>query len=338
MQPNKTYVLLPWELPGWLDEASAWIHERLAAAGTPATGPIEMLHQRPWSAFARVPTAHGTVFFKAPAPSYPFEAPLTEALAQWWPDCTVPLVAVERKRGWILSSDAGAALRRGDATPAQVDQLLKLLPRYAEVQQALAERVPELLALGVPDLRMSVFPQLYNQLLEDTENLMIGQELGLTDDEYRRLRDLRPRVAEWCQELAGYGLPETLVHEELHDANVLVNGDRFIYTDWSDCSVGHPFFTMLVNIRAAAHRLKLAEDGPEMARLRDAYVKAWTSFLPREDLMLAYELAYRLAMITRSLSWYEGTRRLSPEHKQPYADNVPGWLQDFLQATSAIDG
>ena len=41
----------------------------------------------------------------------------------------------------------------------------------------------------------------------------------------------------------------------------------------SDSSLTHPFFTMLVAIRAAAHRLKLAEVGPEIHRLRAAYIE-----------------------------------------------------------------
>lgn len=89
---------------------------------------------------------------------------------------------------------------------------------------------------------------------------------------------------------------------------------------------------MLVTIRAAAHRLKLAEDGPEMQRLRDAYLEPWTEFETRGRLSAAFELAYPLGMIIRALSWQQGTGSLSKRHKVPYADAVPEWLQDFLEA------
>ena len=92
------HIQLPWEQPGWLEQATAWIQAQLAERGRHASGPVELLHQRPWSAFARVPTDEGAAYFKAPAPMFKYEAALTQALARWRPDCTVPLLAVDLDR------------------------------------------------------------------------------------------------------------------------------------------------------------------------------------------------------------------------------------------------
>jgi hypothetical protein len=54
---------------------------------------------------------------------------------------------------------------------------------------------------------------------------------------------------------------------------VLVSGDHYIFTDWSEGVVMHPFFMMLVTLRPTAARLELAEDESEMRRLRDAYLE-----------------------------------------------------------------
>jgi 8-oxo-dGTP pyrophosphatase MutT (NUDIX family) len=329
-------IQLPWEQPGWLEQATAWIHAQLATRGWRVTGPVEVLHQRAWATFARVFTDNGTAYFKAPALDSMYEAALTQALARWRPDCTVPLLAVDRDRGWLLSADAGVTLRSASPSADQIGHWLKLLPLYVELQIEMADRVPELLALGMNDRRLAHLPRLYAQLMEATENLRVGLEPGLTPDEYQRLRDLRPQVTAWCEQLAGYGLPETLTHEEVHDGNVLVSGDRYIFTDWSDSSVAHPFFTMLVTIRAAADRLKLAEDGPEMIRLRDVYLEPWTKFETRGKLLAAFELAYRLGMVNRALSWHHGTGSLAKHHKEPYAHCVPSWLQDFLNAGEPV--
>lgn len=327
------YTQLPWDQVDWLEQATAWIQAQLAAQGLRVAGPVEILHQRPWSTFARISTGNGTVYFKAPAPPF-YEAALTQALARWRPDCTVPLLAVDLDRGWLLSADAGMTLRSASPSADQIEHWLKVLPLYVELQLEMVEHVPELLALGMFDRRLAKLPQLYTQLMEANESLRVGLEPGLTPEEYRRLRDLRLPVAAWCEQLADYGLPETLTHEEVHDANVLVSNDRYIFTDWSDSSVAHPFFTMLVTLRAASHRLKLAEDGPEMIRLRDAYLEPWTKFETRVKLSAAFELAYRLAMVNRALSWHLGTGSLAKHHKEPYADFVPGWLQDFLNAAT----
>lgn len=324
------FTQLPWEEPDWLTQVTAWIHDHLAASNIRPTGALELLHQRPWSSFARIPTDHGTVYFKAPAPAFTYEAALTQALAGWRPDCTVPLLAVDRDRGWMLSLDAGITLRAASPTADQVEHWVKILPFYVDLQIEMTARVPELLALGMPDRRLATLPQLYTDLLAATPDLRIGLDDGLTPDEYQRLVDLSNTVAAQCAELASYGLPATLTHEEVHDANVLVHGDRYLFIDWSDASVAHPFFTILVTLRAAAHRLELAEDGPEMLRLRDAYLEPWTRFATRRELLRAFTIAYRLAMINRALSWQQGLSNAPEKDKAPYADSVSGWLQDFL--------
>lgn len=322
---------LPWEQPTWLDQVSAWIHAELEQQSIGVTGPIEVLHMRPWSAFARVPTTSGLVYFKAPSPAMKFEAALAQALAHWRPDCMPPVLAVHLDRGWLLSADAGVTLRSLGQTIEQLPHWHKILPLYAELQIESAIRVKDLLALGAPDRRLAALPRLYDELLADTDNLRVGLSPGLTADEHRRLLDRRLRFAAQCEQLADYGLPETIVHEEVHENNVVMRDGRYTFTDWSDSSVAHPFFTMLVTLRSVAHWCKLDEDGPEVRRLRDIYLEAWTKFGPRQNLLVAFDVAYRLAMVNRSLSWRSGLGTLPEKYLAEY-DGVYGWLQDYLEA------
>lgn len=323
---------LPWERQDWQDEAIAWIDAELTKHGRRRTEPVEVLHQRPWSTFIRVPTDQGIVFFKAPAPPLSdFEAPLTQALSRWRPDVTVPVIAVDLERGWFLSEETGVTLRSARPGVEQIGDWVKLLPICAEMQIALAPRVPELLGFGVPDRRLTMLPQLYADILDPSnENLRVDQDPGLTSGEYERLKALAPQFRAWCEELAAFGIPETLTHEEVHDANVLVDGERYVFADWSDSSVAHPFFTMVVTVRAAAYRLKLAEGGPEMQRLRDSYLEPFGKFAARTQLLDAFRRAYRLGMLNRALSWNYGTGALPLRLKADDVDAVPEWLRDFL--------
>lgn len=321
---------LPWQQAGWQERAASWIETQIVAYGWRPTGPVEPVHQRPWSLFSRIATDHGAVYFKAPAPAFRYEAALTRLLAEWVPQVTVPLLAVEPEQGWLLSAGTGDTLRAICRTPEQIPHWLRLLPAYAEMQMEMAHRVPDVLAGGVPDRRLARLPGLFTELLQDKEALLVGRESGLTPDEYRRLQEGQATFAEQCARLADYGLPETLVHEELHENNVLYGDGRYIYTDWSDASVGHPFFTMLVTLRSIAHWLQLPEEGPELKQVRDAYLEPWTRFASRAELEAALRLAYRLGMVNRSLSWYAGLRDAAPAVKADYADSVPGWLQDYL--------
>lgn len=95
---------LPWGQRDWLQQAADWVHAQLAAGGFQIVGPVELMHKRPWSVFARVSTASGTAYFKAPAPAYKYEVALTQALALWRPDCTVRLLGVDLSRAWPIQS------------------------------------------------------------------------------------------------------------------------------------------------------------------------------------------------------------------------------------------
>ena len=56
--------------------------------------------------------------------------------------------------------DAGQRLREIIRTTQDLCHWLPVLPLYAEMQIELAQRVPELLALGLPDRRLSILPTL----------------------------------------------------------------------------------------------------------------------------------------------------------------------------------
>jgi hypothetical protein len=167
------HTQLPWEQPGWLEQVTAWIHAQLAARGWHGAGAVEIARLRPWSAFARVPAADGTAYFKAAAPDCRYEAALTQALARWRPDCTVPLLAVDIERGWLLSADAGPTLHAVSPSAEQLAHWLKLLPLCVELQLEMAERVQEVLALGLFDRRLAQIPRLYAELMDADTRMKI---------------------------------------------------------------------------------------------------------------------------------------------------------------------
>lgn len=323
-------IQLPWDDPDWINQVTIWLHDQLAANDRQVTGPVEILHQRAWSTFIQVETDKGIVFFKAPAPTDQHEAMLTQTLARQYPDCTVPVLAIDAERNWLLTEKAGDTLRSVTRSPDQIEHWLKLIPSYIELQMDMTERVPELLALGMPDRRLSVLPQLYIELLEDSENLRVGLKPGLTQEEFEHLKAMQSDFVIGCQRLADYGIPDTLTHEELHEANVIFGDGHYRFTDWSDSGISHPFFTLFITMRTIVHWLKMDETSKEVIRVRDVFLEPFTRYMSRDNLVEAYQLACRLAMVNRAISWQLGTGALPMKYKEPYIDSVPEWLQDFL--------
>lgn len=304
---------LPWTEPAWLAEAEAWIRERAKVVGE-----LDQFHVRSWSTVIRVPTRDEDLYFKAVANGFMFEPPLTAKLAELRPDRVPALVDIDPERGWMLMRDAGRRLREVVLTPADLRHWELALPRYAELQIATGPVAGELLALGVPDARLSVLPGQLRALL--TEPV-----LGLGPEEHERAVAALHEFEAMCRELAGYGIPETIQHDDLHDGQVFVHDGRYRFFDWGDSCVSHPFHSLTVTLRATAAKFDLEPGGREVQRLRDAYLE------PFGDLGEAADLAYRTGTVGRALAWDRFARSGFPQ-TEPEDDLATAYgLKLFLQ-------
>jgi Phosphotransferase enzyme family len=306
-----------WTDPGWLAEATAWI-----GAHADVTGEIEQPHVRPWSTVMRVPTAGGVLWFKACMPLLAHEPALLEVLAARRPHAVPELVAVDKRRGWMLQRDAGTRLRELVQGEALVEVWRELLPFHAELQIDVAADCDALLAAGAPDRRLALVPGQYEGLVADDA---IAPALG--GEEARTAQALVPRVAELCGELAALGVPETIQHDDLHDGNVFVRDGRYLFFDWGDACVSHPFFTLVVTLGSVRYGLDLAEGAPELDLLRDAYLEPWGRFAPLPELRRVFPDAYRLGMVGLALKW----NLLAPNLPAPWDDEYAGAAVERLR-------
>ena len=110
-----------------------------------------------------------------------------------------------------------------------------------------------------------------------------------------------------CRELAAYGIPETIQHDDLHDGQVFVSDGRYRIFDWGDSCVSHPFHSLTVILRMIAWQRDLEPGGRELQRLRDAYLE------PFGQLQAAAELAYRTGTIARNLASHRERTALGAE-------------------------
>jgi hypothetical protein len=97
----------------------------------------------------------------------------------------------------------------------------------------------------------------------------------MTAAQIARLRAIAPDLHAACAELAALGIPETLEHGDLWGTNIFLaddSGSTFRFHDWSDSSLSHPFFSLLLTL----HDVELAfPDMPDARdRLRDAFAMA----------------------------------------------------------------
>jgi hypothetical protein len=275
-----------WEDPAWLATAVAWIDEQLDATGIRRIGDIDQLHVRPWSTVIRVPTGDGDVYFKANIPELRHEAVVALHLARRVPDRVPPLIADDTSRGWMIMADGGRRLREVIAEERDLARWDDVIEGAADIARAMEPDVDELLAAGVPDMRLATLPDRYAALVEH-------------DGFEQRFRDAVPRVREMADELASYGVTETLQHDDLHDGQVFVRGDRQLILDWGDCVISHPFFTMSVTLEGVvAWGLDDVENAVDVGPLIDRYLRRYDPGRP--ELREAVPLALRLGGACRA--------------------------------------
>jgi hypothetical protein len=251
------------------DDVGEW----LATHGVEPSADVETIHERPWSTVLRVPTADGDLYLKQEQPLQAFEVALTVALAQRWPDRVPEVVAADVERAWLLTRDGGTRI----ADSGDFGKFPHALGLYGELQVGEVPRVDELLAFGLPDVRMPVLAAAYEPFFE--------RDHGLDADEVARLLALTPRFQELCRELDSFGLPASIQHDDLHQWNVFVRGERVAIYDWGDSSVAFPLWSWLKPFFA------LTDQGSDSEPLRVAYLSAWREFAAERDLRRALELA-----------------------------------------------
>jgi Phosphotransferase enzyme family len=277
-----------WGSAAFAAVAHEWADERLAELGAHRTGPAALVSVRPWSAVLRMPTASGDVYFKANIPALAHEAGLARLLHGIAPGRVLPVLADDPARGWLLSPDGGPTLRGLVGSAADLPRLQQALAAYAELQVATAGRIRELLSAGAFDYRL---------------RCLVEALPGILSAERPDLAGIEPRYREQCDRLAAFGLPDTVHHDDFHDANMLVGGDGVRFFDWHEGCVAQPFCSLLIVLRVTAWRLELDPEGPELEGLRDAYLEPWTGFGSAAELRRAADLAIRVGRLTRALSW-----------------------------------
>jgi Phosphotransferase enzyme family len=315
----------PWTDKHWLEAAHEWIHARVEQLGAAITGPIEQPHVRAWATVMRVPTDAGPVWFKANAPVLAHEAGVVSVLAGRRPDAVPELLAADLERGWMLMGDGGRRLREIVEHERSLSRWLEVLPRYAELQIDLAGHAGELVALGAPDRRLAVLASQYEQLLDH------GVE-GLPEGELRRLRGLEAQVREMCDRLVGFGLPETIQHDDLHDGQVFVRDGRYLFFDWGDACVSPAFFTMSVTLEGQlAWGLDDVEGSEEIGPYRDAYLEPFAGYAARPELEEAHTIALRLGWLCRALNVHRLALGLDPSVRALHLQGVRVRLRLFAE-------
>ena len=328
-------MTLPWSDPDWQAATLAWATARLVELGHHVTGDITQPHLRPWSTVFRIPTDGGLTWCKASGPGPAYEGALLQAFARHGIQGALLPLATDPERALILFPDGGSTLRatRPDNTgDHDLEAWARILRGYAGLQQATAPVVEELVGLGVPDLRPDRLTDVLTGFIEDDAIWARAdpEDRVGADVARERLPALVPVVAAMAGELANTGIAATIQHDDLHGGNVLVDAGYDTIFDWGDASVAHPFGTLTTTMNSIEHHAGFDQHGPELTRLRDVYLQAWSDVAPAAALLAAARSATILGAISRASSWERSFRGLADDELDGHGGSTAAWLMELV--------
>jgi hypothetical protein len=291
--------------PGGPAASAAWAVDALAALGTPGAVAVQ---QRTWnlSGIWRLDVDGAPVAWLKQVPAFfAHEAAVLGLIAGVSPGLAPPLLAAGPDGRMLLANAPGE-----DRYGAGADFRALIAADVHPVQAHFVGRAGELLAAGVPDRRD------------------LGPWLAAAASAYRNripgLANLLDRLPQRLAAVAACGMPDTLVHGDLHPGNVRSDGTTRVLMDWGDATVGHP----------ALDILRLTGDLPdaEAEPLIAAWTERWRATAPGCDPGRAVDLMRPVVALSGAAVYAGFLDRIEPSEWPYHADDVPAALTAAVAA------
>ena len=326
----------PWSVPGWFEEAEDWLRSAIEPQGYQITGPVRQVRIWDLSCVLRVPTTRGDVYLKAAgeSPLFANEATVVPALAELFPARVPAPLAADGARRWLALPDHGTEIGRDETNwTAPIDVREAVVGAAARMQRDAAGHADRLCAAGCLNRDLDWLAGEAASWLPVVgatgDQPGIDAASWLTATEAAELGAAAARVEMLCAELAGFAVPITLVHGDLLLSNVAAGPDGYLFFDWTDACLAHPFVDML--------DIHQEEDATVRNRLRDAYLREWTAIEPPERLLHAWMLAEPLAALHHAVSYRSLAAELRPPMDDHMMTSTAYWLRKITAGLGRLD-
>lgn len=319
-------ILIPWSQENYYESIYGWIEEELEKANLHVKGNIEHVKESDMTLLLCVPTYEDNYYFKAVGLAAKYEAALSQELYRKCPGKTVDVLSINEKEGWLLMKDL-----KGEPLRLQKDKRVwqKAISEYAELQISQIGNVDKFLQMGVPDRRMRILKEEINNYLEEM------CATGLSKEETNQMLSLLPELLEMCDEMES-NIPASIEHGDLHTNNIRIVENKFVFFDWGDASISHPFFSTRIFWHALDDLISSEAEWLGMVEeFRPYYLEPWSKFGSMKKIDKTLRISDELACVQRALSWH---LYITPNRKdKDDSYNKPSqWLRLMLEHRALV--
>jgi Ser/Thr protein kinase RdoA (MazF antagonist) len=288
--------------PGGPAADLAWARALLAKRGLRATAPPTQVRTWNLSSLWRVPVEGQTAWLKVVPHFFAHEGALLARMA----GARVPTVLGYDGGRMLLAEIAGE-----DLYAAKAPLLNEMVNLLVELQRSWADRVEELLALGLPDWRGPALGAAIADVVERTR-----EEIALEDS--ATLADFVRGLPGRFDDVARCGLRDSLVHGDFHPGNFRGDGRSLTLLDWGDSGVGHPLLDQPAFLDPIPDTA--------VAAVRTHWLQQWREAVPGSDPARASVLLAPIAAARQAVIYRRFLDNIEPA-EQPYHRADPAkWL------------
>ncbi|EAZ94161.1 aminoglycoside phosphotransferase family protein [Crocosphaera chwakensis] len=323
----------PWAQLGWYAQVSNWIKKELSRLGYEQIAPIECVKSWCLSCILKVPTTVGFLYFKQAStlPLFCHEPIITKELATFFPNYIPKVISINPEQHWLLLEDFGQPI--GNQVSLKIKQNIYGL--LAKIQIQSVKYCDRLLAMGCLDRRLQCLETQIEPLIENAATLT-----QLSAQEITQLHNLVPVLKNLCLQLDSYNIPSTLVHGDLHLNNVAFNKGNYIFFDWTDSCISHPFFDLFELFFISSSKFCLNQFKTfwnhyySIPRIRNSYLSQWLEYESKERLLEAWAIARPLCALHHAITYQYIINILEPKNKWEFSNVLPFFLRKIIQSAS----
>ena len=299
--------------PGSLPLIRSWVEQEVQPFGLKLGTQFRQLGAGKRFSLIRFETDGGGVWFKAVGkpnlPEFPISRELARVLAGFVPRI---LALRENWNAWLTLDVEGCHPDENSSLDTWIDVAATL----ADLQIASIGKTFLFIDAGCRDIRVPALADAVTPYLQVAAALMEEQKKNCPPRmNAEEIQTLEKILFEALTHLENLHLSDTLGHLDFNPGNILVNGHRVVFLDWSAAGVGCPFVTieyLLERLRRLRPSLQTAWRNEVLS----SYLRRYGFLFRPQELAVALTTTPLIAVFAYALAsgaWSDPGRRQDPE-------------------------